>query len=87
MVKAVNKLVLEINNTENQYFEKAILYVRPERSASTNAQLQAGARDYLAKIGTNKPIKRHIPMGITVAGAVGAGATVMGVIMAVFRPF
>lgn len=35
MVKAVNKLVLEINNTENEYFEKAIFYIRPEMSCNS----------------------------------------------------
>ena len=30
MVKGVNKQIVEIVNTENEYFEKAILFVNPE---------------------------------------------------------
>lgn len=48
MVKAVNKLVLEINNTENEYFEKAIFYIRPEMSC--NSKLRSQAQLYLNKI-------------------------------------
>ncbi|MFR2153273.1 MAG: hypothetical protein ACLS48_00015 [[Eubacterium] siraeum] len=48
MVKAVNKLVLEINNTENEYFEKAIFYLRPELSC--NSKLRSQAQLYLNKI-------------------------------------
>lgn len=53
MVKAVNKLVLEINNTENEYFEKAIFYIRPEMSC--NSKLRSQAQLYLNKISLEKP--------------------------------
>ena len=55
MVKAVNKLVLEINNTENEYFEKAIFYIRPEMSC--NSKLRSQAQLYLNKISLEKPGK------------------------------
>ena len=48
MVKAVNKLILEINNTENEYFEKAIFYIRPER-ANEN-KLNKSAEEYLKTV-------------------------------------
>ncbi len=56
MVKAVNKLVLEINNTENEYFEKAIFYVRPEMSC--NSKLGNQAQLYLNGISLEKRVKR-----------------------------
>ncbi len=56
MVKAVNKLVLEINNTENEYFEKAIFYVRPEMSC--NSKLGDQAQLYLNGISLEKRVKR-----------------------------
>ena len=55
MVKAVNKLGLEINNTENEYFEKAIFYIRPEMSC--NSKLRSQAQLYLNKISLEKPGK------------------------------
>ena len=30
MIKGVNKQIIEINDPENKYFEKAVLYIRPE---------------------------------------------------------
>ncbi len=56
MVKAVNKLVLEINNTENEYFEKAIFYVRPEMSC--NSKLGNQAQLYLNGISLERRVKR-----------------------------
>ena len=48
MVKAVNKLILEINNTENEYFEKAVFYIRPEK-ASDN-KLSSSANEYIKTV-------------------------------------
>lgn len=48
MVKAVNKLILEINNTENEYFEKAVLYIRPEKA--NDNKLSESAREYLKRL-------------------------------------
>ncbi len=76
MVKAVNKLVLEINNTENEYFEKAIFYIRPEMSCSS--KLRSQAQLYLNGISLEKagksPHKNKLPFIIgAVIGKVGAG--------------
>lgn len=76
MVKAVNKLVLEINNTENEYFEKAIFYIRPEMSCSS--KLRSQAQLYLNGISLEKagksPHKNKLPFIIgVVIGTVGAG--------------
>lgn len=76
MVKAVNKLVLEINNTENEYFEKAIFYIRPEMSCSSKLGNQAQL--YLNGISLEKPVKRpHKNKFFFIIGAaigtVGAG--------------
>lgn len=76
MVKAENKLVLEINNTENEYFEKAIFYIRPEMSCSS--KLRSQAQLYLNGISLEKagksPHKNKLPFIIgAVIGTVGAG--------------
>lgn len=76
MVKTVNKLVLEINNTENEYFEKAIFYIRPEMSCSS--KLRSQAQLYLNGISLEKagksPHKNKLPFIIgAVIGTVGAG--------------
>ena len=40
MVKGVNKKVIEINNTENEFFEKIVLYVSPKISASNSSKVR-----------------------------------------------
>jgi len=40
MVKGVNRQVLEIHDTETQYFEKAFLFVKPEYSNLSEKSLR-----------------------------------------------
>lgn len=40
MLKGVNRMVLEINQPENKYFEKIILFVKPEFSGMQNEKLK-----------------------------------------------
>lgn len=48
MVRAVNKLILEINNTENEYFEKAVFYIRPEMAEQS--KIRQNAQFYMEKV-------------------------------------
>lgn len=54
MIKGVNKKIIEINETENIYFEKAILYIRPKMSDIPQSHLIKEANFYL---------ERNIPEG------------------------
>ncbi|MBE6852398.1 MAG: hypothetical protein E7505_02830 [Ruminococcus sp.] len=47
MIKGVNKKIIEINDTKNIYFEKAILYVRPEMLDTPPGHLMKEASYYL----------------------------------------
>lgn len=83
MVKAVNKLVLEINNTENEYFEKAIFYIRPEMSC--NSKLRSQAQLYLNKISLEKPGKFRsngkLPYIIGVTAGISAALIITAVLL------
>lgn len=83
MVKAVNKLVLEINNTENEYFEKAIFYIRPEMSC--NSELRSQAQLYLNKISLEKPGKFRsngkLPYIIGIAAGISAALIITAVLL------
>ena len=83
MVKAVNKLVLEINNTENEYFEKAIFYIRPEKSC--NSKLRSQAQLYLNKISLEKPGKFRsngkLPYIIGIAAGISAALIISAVLL------
>ena len=50
MIKGVNKAIIEINETGNKYFEKAILYVRSEMSDENEKKLERQAKEYVANI-------------------------------------
>lgn len=83
MVKAVNKLVLEINNTENEYFEKAIFYIRPEMPC--NSKLRSQAQLYLNKISLEKPGKFRcngkLPYIIGIAAGISAALIISAVLL------
>lgn len=45
MIKGINKQVLEILETNNEYFEKALFFVKPEFSAFSENKLKELARN------------------------------------------
>ncbi len=57
MIKGVNKQVLEINETQNGFFEKAIFFVKPEYSGMGEGRLRESARKEIENAG--KPPVRH----------------------------
>ncbi len=72
MIKGVNRRIVEITGMENDYFEKAVLYIRPDKSAAAEPRIELEARSAVGKlIPKNEyaapPIpKRHILADITV---------------------
>lgn len=57
MLKGVNKQVLEISETENSFFEKAIFFVKPEYSGMSEGRLRESARKEIDGIG-KPPLSR-----------------------------
>lgn len=55
MIKGVNKKVLEINNPESIYFEKAVLYLKPNMSAVPEKLLKREADDFINNISPKVP--------------------------------
>ena len=47
MLKGVNKTVIEINCTDHGYFERAILFINPEQSHTSQKRLYADAEKYI----------------------------------------
>lgn len=50
MLKGVNKQIIEINNTGNDYFERVLFFVRPEYCSLPQRKLETGAQDYMAQL-------------------------------------
>lgn len=83
MIKGVNKRIVEINNPQNEYFEKAILYIRPSKQSVPQKELNIEAMDYLNRLGRKKAT---VPWGtiLTVTGCISAiGAVVAGILISI----
>lgn len=49
MIKGVSKKIIEINSTDNVYFERAVLYIRPEMSDIPEGYLSREADIFLSE--------------------------------------
>lgn len=47
MIKGVNKAIIEINDTGNEYFEKAILFISSSHADDSDKKLEEKAKEYL----------------------------------------
>ena len=59
MIKGVNHTIIEIANPCNQYFERALLFVRPQAEQTKNQQLQKEADFFIETLG-KPPIYNHL---------------------------
>ncbi len=55
MIKGVNRRIVEITSTEHEFFEKAVLYVKADKSCLPAEKITEEAREYLGRI---VPVKR-----------------------------
>ena len=58
MIKGVNKQVLEIMETQNGFFEKAIFFVKPEYSGMSEGRLRESAKKEFENAG-KPPLTRY----------------------------
>lgn len=54
MIKGVNKQIVEINYTKNDYIEKAILIINPSKSSVSKEIISQKADDYMQTIISKK---------------------------------
>ena len=50
MVKGVNRQIIEINDTNNRYFERVLLFVSPEGSDLNSHQLSREAKEFMLRL-------------------------------------
>ena len=50
MIKGVNRQIVEVASTDNRYFERALLVVRPQCAATPPEQLHREAARYLDSV-------------------------------------
>lgn len=82
-MRGVNKLILEIKNTENEFFDRAILFLKPEKMTADQSQLNENAQKLLSAVkmdSFNKKRRRRI--GLIIAGAVLlVGGAVLAIVL------
>lgn len=57
MLKGVSQKVIEVVHTDNRYFEKAILFLRPGAQDQDQPFLKSQAEEYMSKIDYKPPKK------------------------------
>ena len=50
MVRGTNKRIIEINDTQNPYFERAVLYLKDSQADSCKKTLESQAQHFLGSI-------------------------------------
>lgn len=85
MIKGVNRQILEVANTENEFFERVIFFVKPEYSNLEEKKLNFEAAMYAKGNGKPPKIKRKkmekIFVFLRLLGAAGFGAGLTAIIM------
>ncbi|MDR1628804.1 MAG: hypothetical protein LBS36_01105 [Oscillospiraceae bacterium] len=85
MIKGVNRQVLELNDTGNEYFEKAIFFVKPEYSGLGEGKLRERAKIVMKNAGNPPRTKREessekLLTWIKFAAVGSAGAAVSAIV-------
>lgn len=80
MLKGVSQKVIEVVRTDNKYFEKAILFLRPSAPEEDKNKLRAHAWDYLGQIEYHPPAREkgafwRDALRLTLAALAGAAVT------------
>ena len=88
MVKGVNKCVIEVADTQNLYFDRAILFVKPEYQQLDFLQLHNQAKLYLHTAQPQQAVRRHaatrrrmLKRGVKAAGIAVLAIAAAGLIL------
>ncbi len=77
MIKGVNRQIIEINNTGNLYYEKALLIVKPEFASAQQQLLEREAMKLMRTMDAPSSYKRKsrivLKLAFTLACALGGG--------------
>ncbi len=80
MIKGVNKRVVEITSTDHEYFEKAVLYVKADKSGVPAEKLGEEAKEYLGRI---VPVRRKTEISLAVK-LLAAAAVLLTVLLIIY---
>lgn len=82
-MRGVNKLILEIKNTENEFFDRAILFLKPEKMSADQSSLNENAQKLLSAVKMDSFNKnRRLRIGLIIAGIVLlVGGAVLAIVL------
>ena len=69
MIKGISKQIIEVQDTQSQYYEKAYFVVRPEFSAMGQALLERGARRIVRQAGAPSRFRKTLTKQTVIAAA------------------
>lgn len=81
MIKGVNRQVVEITQTQCEYFERVLFFIKPEYSAVSEGEIKerAGAIAQSAGIPPAEKLKKNkLRSALTMGAAAFAGAALSG---------
>ena len=97
MIRGINHQIIEINQTENQCFERALLFVRPQYADFSQTRLKGEAEQFVFSLGAPprarhaRPIsraqrlrRRHIRRTVFAMGWMAVGAVISSVLFCLF---
>lgn len=59
MIRGTNKYVIDVCDTGNQYYERAILFLKPQYADAERDALEKEAKKLIKRIDTTSSIKKH----------------------------
>lgn len=80
-MRGVNKLIVEIKDTDSEYFDRAILFLKPEKLGIEQSRLNESAEKLLEKVKGGTPHGHGRAWLWVTAGAVVAAAMLLGWIL------
>lgn len=81
-MRGVNKLILDIKDTDNEFFDRAILFLKPDKTTADQSMLNENAERFLSAVKLGNVNKRkRLKTALIVAGAALAVAGVLVLIL------
>ena len=80
-MRGVNKLIVEIKDTDSEYFDRAILFLKPEKLGTEQSELNESAEKLLERVRSGAPRGRS---KVWIPVVIGAAMLAIWVVLLVF---
>ena len=83
-MRGVNKLVIEVKNPESEYFERAILFLKPESKLTPQSDISQSADRLLEAVVKNRKEAVSLPLPSVILIAAVSAALAAAVVLMFF---